>query len=256
MECSAFLKNTEIRCSRKAVARSIYCWQHKKIYDSKEDEKVVSKKLQNKVLKKNYSPILINDLNNIILEYAYSEFDPVESLRYYELHPEKYSYQQYLKDLHVYEIEVYNIILEEIKTSFYKLSDGIDSLPCVKNKTNIRNQELWFKEQINYIIKEYKSMKLKVPIDRVVNYPIKEILYSSEGCLILPETSSMQVYLPDDKDIIKISIYHKNIYSYGLIFNKKHLDYIGLSFFWKLIYYVLYIAENQRLPYESLNINT
>jgi len=89
MECQAFLKNSDKQCSRKAEPGSIYCWQHKKIYESKEykDERHIKNIIPETT---KYSPALINDINDIIYEYAYIQFDPIESLKYSELNSKKY----------------------------------------------------------------------------------------------------------------------------------------------------------------------
>jgi hypothetical protein len=231
MQCSGYLKNSQKQCSRKAETGSEYCWQHKKIYEQKENniEYNIGDKVNNK-LSPSLSPALIPDLNNIIYDYAYSEFNPIDFLNYSQLNPKKYPYTQYLEDLNIYINKLFDSTVDQIQLSYRNLNTN----PSFTNF--IRNMEIekkWIAKVIDDIITIFADADLSVPIEKIISYPDRFI-----------HDFTLKVHLLQNKNFTIIEVKGD-----GLLFNNDYKKYNNLEHFWKLIYIALYIYH-----YRSLSV--
>jgi len=238
MECQALLKNSDRQCSRKAEPGSIYCWQHKKIYESKEQETTNTKNIQpNNISTTKFSPALINDINNIIYDYAYFEFDPVESLKYSELNPKKYPYSQYLTDFEIYkkekfeELKVYIILKFPDFTTLYNnyINNTFD---LTKDWINLYK---WGYDMIKYVIDEFKILNLDVPIEELLSSSPSDL---ANGAIEVKLKKKDQLYNKSSK-YVYLSMGAMGLNS-NIIPVSTTIHYIDLSYFWKLIFIIIF----------------
>jgi hypothetical protein len=238
-KCQAFTQNGKgPRCSRNALPGKIYCTQHLKIYES--EKKLEEKKIEFKNQSPIESTILIPDLNNIVNEYAYGTFDPIESLKYSQLYPKKYSYSEYLEDLKNYEYENFqelnskitseNMVLERLKNE-YQLNGSIVNF----NKIYDFGYNL-----IDYVIQEFKAKNLEVPIINI----IKNNRYLNNSVLKVTLEKSDPLYNKKNNTVYFATDGLANDIN---ISNKKYMNkifYNELSYFWMLIFVIMYDVKS------------
>lgn len=237
MQCQALLKNSDRQCSRKAEPGSIYCWQHKKIYEVKE-EKIIENLETTK-----FSPALINDINDIVYQYAYTEFNPIESLKYSQLNPKKYPYSQYLIDLEAYKLKIFEELKNYIISEFPKFT-VLHNAYLFNNSDTLNNYidlYKWSYNLIKYVIQEFKNANLDQPIEELLNIAPSTI---SNGGLEVKLNKKDQLYNPSSSYIY---LSEMGLSSNLSKFTKIH--YIDLSYFWKLIFIIMFVSYHKHLPH-------
>jgi hypothetical protein len=120
--------------------------------------------------------------------------------------------------------EYMNCCNKYIKTSFY----------CGLKSRLVPLYQYPFDTYMEYVLSKYKEYDILIPIERYLNYN-KDIL----------------------KFIINSKIYKIKFISNALVFQKNITPYHKLSYFWKIIYIIMYISSTDIFPYhlhESFNL--
>lgn len=180
-------------------------------------------------VKKTY---LIPDLLNIVCSYIFpTQFDPVESLTYSYLFPEKYPNKEYLNDLKYYEEE---IVYPEIRKYIDPLCKKFHCVKYKKNSQTPTNYSKWGIDLIKEVIKKFKEFKLKTPIEDI--NPSENFNSLSNYHIIVKIQKDDQLYTPDNK--IFVNCFNR----YGLGTSTElssFIPYSDLTIFWKSIFFII-----------------
>lgn len=165
---------------------------------------------------------IIPDLLNLICSYLPKEFDPVESLKLSQINPKIYPYEQYIQDLLNYKIKVFDKCYQEIEQKFSILKS--DTITNAKEPVYfLALNSMWARDRLNHLINQFNKYNLEIPIQNIIRH-------RDNNVILRVEINSQEYNISIKKNKLKI--------------NGVGLQYELLSFFWKLVYRIIYLVLN------------
>lgn len=168
---------------------------------------------------------LIPNLLNIVCTYLISDPNPSEALNLYLLNSKVYKYDKYLEDTLNYKINVFTNVSDFI----------IQNYTTISRTLIVSGYETIFKRKsaadcIYYVVQKFKEFNLDIPITlhkMQIEYPYN----TKNKILIVTKINTIE----------RITINQK-------ILSKMEKQFYKLSFFWKLIYLIMYIDIYDTVP--------
>lgn len=184
---------------------------------------------------KPYKSKILPDLYNIICSYLLISFNPIQSWNLCIINPDIYPHHKYQQDLQNYKIDVFEEVYTYIELEFRKLQNNNRYLSFdLSGDYTIKKMRYntWILNLFSYVIVAFRKYYLEVP-------PITKIIEYDHYLVILEVEISLKSY--------KIYLHKK-----GLEILKQKIPFELLSYFWKLIYFIMYINCFNILPDEIL----